>query len=81
MKKLLSGLIAAFLLSAGFVAVSAETAQAACKSTQYVKCPATSTKASGAKTVKRGKKPKTTVDGRGDRHGGRISETTWSPGG
>ena len=61
MKKLLSGLIAAFLLSAGFVAVSAETAQAACKSTQYVKCPVTVTKASGAKTVKRGKSPKAIV--------------------
>ncbi|KQW48540.1 hypothetical protein ASC77_07255 [Nocardioides sp. Root1257] len=61
MKKLISGLIAAFLLSAGFVAVSAETASAACQKTQYTPCPVTVTKAAGAKTVKKGKKPKAIV--------------------
>ncbi|GAA1758114.1 hypothetical protein GCM10009795_000600 [Nocardioides hankookensis] len=61
MKKFITGLVAAFLLSAGFVAVSAETASAACKPTQYTQCPATSTKAVGAKIVKKGKKPKTVV--------------------
>lgn len=62
MKKLISGVAAAFLLSAGFVAVSAETASAACKPSQYVDCPASSTKPAGAKSVKAGKKPKTTVN-------------------
>lgn len=62
MKKLISGLIAAFLLSAGFVAVSAETASAACKPTQYTECKPTSTATNGSsKTVKAGKKPKVVV--------------------
>lgn len=61
MKKLVSGIVAAFLLSAGFVAVSAETASAACKPSRYVECQASSTVATGAKTVKKGKKPKTVV--------------------
>jgi hypothetical protein len=61
MKKLISGVIAAFLLSAGFVAVSAETASAACKPTKYVECQASSTKPVGPKTVKAGQKPKTNV--------------------
>jgi hypothetical protein len=61
MKKLISGVIAALLLSAGFVAVSAETASAACKPSQYVDCPASATKATGPKTVKKGKKPKTSI--------------------
>lgn len=61
MKKLISGIIAAFLLSAGFVAVSAETASAACKPTKYTECTVTKTKATGAKTVKAGKKPKTVI--------------------
>lgn len=65
MKKLLSGVIAAFLLSAGFVAVSAETASAACAPSQYVQCQTTSTKASGPKVVKAGKKPKLAVVVRG----------------
>lgn len=62
MKKFLSGLVAAFLLSAGFVAVSAETASAACTPTKYVECQASSTKPTGPKTIKAGKKPKTTVN-------------------
>jgi hypothetical protein len=61
MKKLISGIVAAFLLSAGFVAVSAETASAACKPTKYVECQASSTKPVGPKTVKAGQKPKTNV--------------------
>jgi hypothetical protein len=61
MKKLISGLVAAFLLSAGFVAVSAETASAACAPTKYVECQASSTKPTGPKTIKAGKKPKTKV--------------------
>ncbi|GAA4740156.1 hypothetical protein GCM10023350_25750 [Nocardioides endophyticus] len=61
MKKLISGLIAAFLLSAGFVAVSAETASAACKPSQYTPCPSSTTKAAGAKTVRQGQKPKTAI--------------------
>lgn len=61
MKKLISGVIAALLLSAGFVAVSAETASAACTPTKYVECQASSTKPAGAKTIKAGKKPKTVV--------------------
>jgi multidrug efflux pump subunit AcrA (membrane-fusion protein) len=69
MKKLISGLIAAFLLSAGFVAVSAETASAACRPSQYVECPATTTSTAGTpKTVKAGKaaKVKVTVKARGN---------------
>jgi hypothetical protein len=62
MKKLLSGLIAAFLLSAGFVAISAETAQASCPRSQYTPCPASSAgKSSAPKTVKVGKKAKVVV--------------------
>lgn len=61
MKKFISGLIAAFLLSAGFVAISAETASAACKPSQYVQCQTTKTNANGPKVIKRGKKPKTAV--------------------
>ena len=62
MKKLISGLVAAFLLSAGFVAVSAETASAACKPTQYTQCKPTSTSTAGSsKSVKKGKKPKVVV--------------------
>jgi hypothetical protein len=61
MKKFISGLIAAFVLSAGFVAVSAETAQAACSPSKYTQCPTTKTKATGSKSVRAGKKPKTVV--------------------
>lgn len=61
MKKLISGVITAFLLSAGFVAVSAETAAAACQPSQYVQCQATNTQASGPKSIKAGKKPSTSV--------------------
>jgi hypothetical protein len=61
MKKLISGVVAAFLLSVGFVAVSAETASAACKPSRYVECKPTATSATGPKTVKKGKKPKTAI--------------------
>ena len=62
MKKLLSGLIAAFLLSAGFVAVSAETATASCKPTKYVQCkPVAVSSAGSTKTTKSTKKPKIVV--------------------
>ncbi|WP_155993123.1 hypothetical protein [Nocardioides sp. URHA0020] len=54
-------MIAAFMLSAGFVAVSAETAQAACKPTRYVQCTATTPKASVPKKVKKNKKAKVGV--------------------
>ena len=61
MKKFISGLIAAFLLSAGFVAVSAETAHAACPRSSYVQCQPTSIKAVGPKVVKKGNRPKTGI--------------------
>jgi hypothetical protein len=61
MKKLISGLLAAFLLSAGFVAVSAETASAVCKPTQYKICQVSKTSAGGPKVAKKGQKPKTSV--------------------
>jgi multidrug efflux pump subunit AcrA (membrane-fusion protein) len=66
MKKFLAGLIAAFMLSAGFVTISGQVANAApsaraCVPSQYVTCPATSTTGKAPKTVKRNKTTKVTV--------------------
>lgn len=84
MKKFFAGLVAAFMLSAGFVAVSAETASAACKPTRYVECKPTATKATGPKTVKKGKKPKTTItiqaQGAGEKPKGTATVTYKGPG-
>src|SRR4051794_27456555 len=57
MKKLVSGLVAALLLTAGLVATSTGGASATCKSNQYVPCENVKTKAKHATTVKRGKRP------------------------
>jgi Big-like domain-containing protein len=85
MKKFISGLIAAFVLSAGFVAVSAETASAACKPSQYVQCQSTSTKVTPApKTIKAGKaaKLKVSVKSRGNvKPSGKFTITVKGPGG
>ena len=65
MKKFLSGIVAAFLLTAGLVGVSGELAQAApaprACATSYTPCPSTTIKVRAAKVVKQGSKPKSKV--------------------
>src|SRR3954447_26298685 len=78
MKKLISGLIAAFLLSAGFVAVSAETASASCTPNQYTECPAVKLSTKGSTTsTKANKKPKIVikVTAQGVRPQGKVTVT------
>ncbi|GAA4708330.1 Ig-like domain repeat protein [Nocardioides conyzicola] len=86
MKKFISGVLMAFLLSAGFVAVSAETASAAtCKPTKYVECQTTSTKATPSpKVITQGKpaKVKVTVSTRGNvKARGTVTVKVTGPGG
>ena len=82
MKKLIAGLFAAILTTAGFVAVtSSAPASAAC--TQYV-CNDTKTKVNGAKSVNAGKsaKVKVKVSTRGNvRPTGSVTVTITGPGG
>ena len=61
MKKLLSGMIAAFLMAAGLVAFSGQSAHAACVSGSYVPCVATTVKPTAPKMVKAGKPAKVKV--------------------
>ena len=56
MKKLIAGLFAALLMTAGLVTVTGGPASAACTPTAYVQCAPVSVKAPGlAKAVKHGK--------------------------
>ena len=90
MKKFLSAVAAALLLSVGFVSVSGE-AQAAparaktCKPSQYVECKPTSTQATGAKSIRTKKPVKTTVtirsQGGGEKPRGKVTITITGPGG
>jgi hypothetical protein len=82
MKKLIAGLFAALLTTAGLVAVTSTSAQAAC--TQYV-CNATTTDSKpSSKNVQAGKpvKAKIGVDTRGNvRTSGTVTITITGPGG
>ena len=77
MKKFLSGLVAAFLLTFGFVAVSAPTASAAACGNAYVECVSTKTKASAPKKVVRGAKAvvKVNVTAQGAKPAGKVTIT------
>ena len=82
MKKLIVGLFAAILATAGLVAVTSGT-PASAECTQYV-CNATTTKATGAKSIKAGNqaKVKVTVSSRGSvEPSGRVTVTVTGPGG
>lgn len=90
MKKFLSAVAAAALLSVGFVAVSGETQAApasekTCTPSRYVECKPTSTQATGAKSIRTKKPVKTTVtirsQGGGEKPKGKVTVTITGPGG
>lgn len=90
MKKFVSAVAAALLLSVGFVAVSGETQAAparakTCRPTQYVQCKPTATQATGARTIGVRRPVKTTVtirsQGGGAKPQGTVTVTITGPGG